>query len=270
MKQTIFYNNASLDDLPAMLVAGTYVEAKSTTGIDVASKTMIASKVELEDNDMDENEGNEVEIEIEGIVTNIISAMEFNINGTPVTHNDSTEFEDGTTENILIGARLEVEGMFDLNRKLVAKKIEFRRGAKIQVDAYIDAIDLINNNVTIFGKTFPVNNRAAMQDSSTADIRFFSLSDLALNDRVEVHAYIDATGTLIMTSLARHNDDMSLLSIQGPVDTDIISGAINIMVFTVSVDLATNGLTIAATTRGSIVELKGSFSGSQFIATSIK
>lgn len=265
---TIDYSTASLDGLPAMLVAGTYVEAQGMSGIDMATKTMIAFKVELEVDDMDNNEGSEVEIE--GVVTNVISSTEFEINGTPVLYNDVTEFKYGTAANIVTGARLEVGGTFDADGKLVAEEIEFRVDTAIQLDAYIDAINLENSTVSIFGVTFQVNNLTTMQDSSAANIRFFSLSDLIANDRVQLKAYIDATtGLLIAASLARQDDDMSYLAIKGPVDADVASGANSFTMFGVTVDLATNGLMISAIPLGSKVELTGNYSGGQFVATSI-
>ncbi len=263
---TIDYSTATLDGLPAMLVAGTYVEAQGRSGIDIETKTMIASKIELED-DMDANDGSEMEIE--GTVSNVISETEFEINGTPVIHNETTKFEYGTAADIISGVLLEVEGTFDVDGKLVAEEIEFRKGAEIKVEAYIDAIDLDNSSVTIFGKLFQINNLTTMKDDSAADIRIFSLSDLAVNDRVELHAYIDATAeSLIATSLEREDDDMSELSIEGPIDADVTNGADSFTLFGVTVDLITNGLIIADTTAGTEVELTGNFSGEQFIATS--
>ena len=264
----IDYSTATLDGLPAMLVAGTYVEAQGRSGVDIATRTMVASKIELEHDDMDDNEGNEVEIE--GTVSNVISETEFEINGTPVLHNSATEFEYGTAADIVSGALLEVEGTFDIDGKLVAEEIEFRKGAEIEVEAYIDAIDLDNSNVSIFGKFFQINNLTTMQDDSADDMRIFSLNDLEINDRVELHAYIDATtGSFIATSLEKQDYDTSDLSIEGPVDADVATGADSFTMFGVTVDLATNGLIIPATTLGSEVELEGNFSGDQFIATDI-
>jgi len=265
---TIDYSTAQLDDLPALLVAGMHVEAHGISGIDIATNTMIASKVELEDHDMDDNEGSEVEIE--GIVTAVVSDTEFEINGRSVIHNDNTEFENGTAAGISEGVRLEVEGTIDASGTLLADEIEFRQDAEIEVDAFIDAIDLDNKTVTIFGISFQVNNHTTMHDESAADIRFFSLSDLATNDRVELHASIDAaTGTLVTTSLERQDNDMSDLEIQGPTDADVANGATSFTMFGVTVDLLTNSLTISATPAGSEVELTGTFSGGQFIATAI-
>ena len=109
-----------------------------------------------------------------------------------------------------------------------------------------------------------------MQDDSADDMRIFSLNDLEINDRVELHAYIDATtGSFIATSLEKQDYDTSDLSIEGPVDADVATGADSFTMFGVTVDLATNGLIIPATTLGSEVELEGNFSGDQFIATDI-
>lgn len=261
---TIDHTNAILDDLTAPIAVGTYVEAKSIEAIDTLTMTMVAFKVEAEDDNMDDSEGNEVEIE--GVVTAINSDTLFMLNGTMVRHNSDTEFEDGTAADIIMDAKMEVEGTFNADNELVAEEIEFRQGTEIEVEAFIDAIG--TDTVTVFGKSFTVDNFTAKDDDSDSDVFYFDLGDLAVGDRIELHGYLDdATSSLVATSLVRHNDDSSKLEIEGPVDEAVSAGAASLSMFGVTVNLT--GVMVPDIAAGESVEFTGSFDGSEFIATGI-
>jgi hypothetical protein len=229
--------------------------------------TMVAFKVEAEDDDMDESEGSEVEIE--GVVTSIISDSLFMLNDKMVRHDSNTEFEDGTASDIIVGAKMEVEGTYNADNELVTEEIEFRKGTEIEADGYIDAIG--TDTVTVFGKTFTVDNFTAKDDDSDSDVFYFDLGDLAVGDRIELHGYFDdATSSLIATSMVRHNDDSSELEIEGPVDAAVAAGATSLTMFGVMVDLSSNNVMVPALAAGESIEFTGSFDGSQFIATGIE
>lgn len=265
----IEYSTAQLDGLTAPIADGTYVEAKSTTAIDIATKTMTASVVEAEDDDVADTEGSEVELE--GVVT-AVNANGFVLNDSPVITTASTTYEDGSAADIIAGAKLEAEGRIDADGNLVADEIEFRMATEIEINGLIDAIDTTNNTITVFGQVFLVDNMTAMQDESTADIRYFSLSDLVVGDRVDLHAYADATTSALMTtSLAREDDDVANeKKLQGPLNADIAAVDTTFIMLGITVDLGANSLTGFAATAGVTVEITGDFVGGQFIATSIR
>jgi hypothetical protein len=60
-----------------------------------------------------------------GHITSITSADVFVVDGQPVRITPDTVFERGTADDIAIGVRVEVEGLFDANGVLVAMTIEF-------------------------------------------------------------------------------------------------------------------------------------------------
>jgi hypothetical protein len=67
------------------------------------------------------------QIEVEGLVTNIASATEFNIGILKVQTNQDTVFEGGDRNDLALGVRLEVKGVpVDLNHSmLMADKVAF-------------------------------------------------------------------------------------------------------------------------------------------------
>ncbi len=67
------------------------------------------------------------QIEVEGVVTNIVSATEFNIGVQKVRTNQDTVFDGGGRDDIALGVRLEVKGVpIDQNHSiLIADKVSF-------------------------------------------------------------------------------------------------------------------------------------------------
>ena len=125
---TVDYSNARLEDVPnGVLANGMFVEVESRQGI--VDGKLIASEVEVEskpwrysdDDDMHEGKC----VDIEGIVTKFTSSSDFEINGQPVKTTPQTKFEDGSPSWIALHVRLEVEGILDANKVLVAREVEF-------------------------------------------------------------------------------------------------------------------------------------------------
>jgi hypothetical protein len=86
---------------------------------------LFATEVEVKGIDFDGDEGEEVEIE--GLVTRVISATEFVLNQTRRVRTDArTEFENGTAADITVDVRLEAEGIVGDDGVLVAREVEFR------------------------------------------------------------------------------------------------------------------------------------------------
>jgi Domain of unknown function (DUF5666) len=116
---TVDYSAATL---PAGgLSDGLFIEVKSTTGF--IGDVLVASEVELEDSGIHSSEGTEVKLE--GFVTRFDSALDFDVNGQPVTTTDATVFEHGAPSSLGPDVRLEVEGRLDSNGVLIARQISF-------------------------------------------------------------------------------------------------------------------------------------------------
>lgn len=92
-------------------IHGNY-NASSNTLIAISVENALVSDIDVED------------IEIEGIVTRIISSTNFIIGGTEVQVNANTVYEGGTADDISAGVPLEVEGAL-VNGILIAEEIEF-------------------------------------------------------------------------------------------------------------------------------------------------
>ncbi len=183
----------------------------------------------------DADEGSE--IEIEGYVTVVTSATEFEINGIPVSTDDNTRFEGGVADDIQPGVKLEVEGYLDDNGVLQADEVEFKFDNDVKIEADIEAIDADNGTITLLGITVAINDQTRVRDDRDEE-RMFDISDLAEGDRVEVKGYVEGD-VVIATRLERDEADTSA-TLQGPVDAfDVNNMTVTLLGITVSVDAGT-------------------------------
>jgi hypothetical protein len=114
----------------AGLSDGAYVEAHAASapvaGTPPVIASFTASAIEIEDR------FGQAEIEIEGYVTSLTVAKDgFFVDGVPVRTGASTRYALGVKDDLVDGAKVEVEGRLDDQGVLVARKVSFRPGARI-------------------------------------------------------------------------------------------------------------------------------------------
>ena len=119
---TVDYSLVLPQDRPATLSNGLFVEVKANTLPDPITGVLTATKVEVEDEDEGAVEGNE--LDLEGFVTDFVSATEFKVNGQAVTTNFQTSYEHGVAADLANNVRVEVEGRLT-GGVLVAEEISF-------------------------------------------------------------------------------------------------------------------------------------------------
>jgi len=118
----IDYSSATLKDLPGgALTNGISVEAKSLS--DVSGGVLTATEIEGLESGISASAGSRVELE--GFVTQFVSATDFGVNGQPVSTTMATQYEHGSSSNLAQGIRVEVEGTLDTAGTLIARKISF-------------------------------------------------------------------------------------------------------------------------------------------------
>ena len=180
-------------DMPAGNWDGMYVEAKSNN-INVDTLTMVASKVEREDDHMDGDENDEVEVKGKISALSDSSVM---VNGVEFLRNANTEYElKGKT--LEIGLLVEVEGHFNGSGQLVAKEIEVEDEHEAnEVYGVVQDITRTDTNagtVTVGGVVYTITASTIMHDDSHA-VNNFNLSMLEVGNTVEIH--VDANNSAI-------------------------------------------------------------------------
>ena len=211
---TVLYDTATLSGFDANGPAnGNLVEAQGASLN--ASMQLVASNVALRRFDDQETESAD-HVEVEGLVTNFVSATDFTVNDQEVTTNASTQFEGGAAADIALNVKLEVEGKVDSNGVLVADRVNLRGEANVAMDGDIDAIDTTANTLTMLGITVSVSTFTGFDDRSPEEDRYLSLSKLHVGDHVEIRGVATSSNEVQATRLERRFGTATTVSLRGP------------------------------------------------------
>lgn len=206
------YSGAMLEDFPnGTIENGQPVEAKGQSlG---AAGELIATRVEYEGIEIGDDTIDQVEIE--GFVTRFVSASDFDIEGVPVTTNAQTQFENGSSADLALDAKLEVEGSFNASGILVADKIELKPRGNIRIESLVQAVSA--TELTLLGVTVGVSSSTRFEDKSSANLEPFNLSNVSVGDYVEIRGFLD--GMNVVATLLEREDFVGEVSVRGVVDT---------------------------------------------------
>jgi hypothetical protein len=205
------YSVAMLDDFPGVAPEdGQPVEAKgSAFG---ASGELLATRVEFKGNDL---AGDGDHVEVEGYITRFGSEMDFDVEGVTVATNGNTEFENGTSADLALNRKVEVEGEVDASGILVAEKVELKLDGVVRIESLVE--DVQAGQLTLLGIIVSVDESTRLEDKSSADMRPFNLSNVSVGDFVELRGFEDAGG-IVATRLEREDFDGEV-ALRGFVDT---------------------------------------------------
>lgn len=196
------YSTASLSVSNNVIRAGQFVKVKSRQALQ--NNRLIASKVEEEDEFPSYNSGQE--LELEGIVTSFTSSLQFSVNGQAVTTNTNTRYENGLAGDVQLNSLLEVEGHIDGNGVLVAEEISIEQGSQsdgYETEGFITAIDLTAMTLIVNGVTILVDNHTSLFDEIDDRYITIQLSDLKVNDFVEVDGSLLSDGRTLALKIER-------------------------------------------------------------------
>jgi hypothetical protein len=232
---TISYGPANVNDLPSGNPAeGQIVEVKDDSKAYVpGSLSLSATKIEPQ-NRLGNAGAIGAKAEIESIVTRVNSGSEFEIGGILVRTTPSTLFLFGTPDNIVAGARLEVEGVISSSDVLEASKVKFEdNDARIQANIDFGGVNPEAGTVTILDIPVTVTGETDMEDKRDG-ISPFSAGDMQAGDYLEIRGFIGANGAFVATELRRDDDD-SKVEIRAPASQkDPLAGTVTVMGLTVN------------------------------------
>jgi hypothetical protein len=199
-----------------MFANGDFAEVKGTSF--GAGGELLATKVEAEGLGLAAGDGpdfdafDEVHVELEGFITRFASVTDFDVSGFPVRTNSDTVFEGGSTGDLALNVKVEVEGDLNGNNVLVADKVDIRRANDLRVTALVDEVDPDAKTLVVLGITVRVDELTRIEDKSDADREPFSLGHINVNDYVEVRGGADASGGAgIVASLLEREDPPDVL-----------------------------------------------------------
>jgi hypothetical protein len=231
------YSAAQLDDFPGGGIAeGQPVEAKGTA-LD-GNGALTATRVEFEGSQVVGGDEDDF-AEIEGFITRFTSATDFDVAGVPVTTNGSTQFEDGTAADLALNVKVEVEGVFDADGRLVADEVDIKLGGDVEIAGLIDAVDAASGSITVLGIEVETDVLTRFEDKTDARVSPLTVADLAAGDYVELRgAEAPADSGTVRAALLERDDADDETELRGFV-TAVAAPTITIL----GVTIETNGST---------------------------
>jgi hypothetical protein len=221
-----------------------------------------------------------MQVEIEGLITRFVSATDFDVAGKPVTTTLSTRFENGSATDLVLNAKVEVEGQVDANGVLVASKVQFKRQASSRIEARVDSIDAAANRLVVLGIDVTVNANTRVEDNGDQPVPNFNLGSIVAGDFVEVRgSELPAESNDVVASRLERRRAEEEVRLRGVVDSASAPS------FTIlGVTIQTNGGTefenssdgtlsaddFFSDAVGRSVEAKGTVSGGVFIAREVE
>ncbi len=215
--QTCNYSAAALDLDGYDLANGLYVQASSAGPMD--GEHMMLNHVQAREQDRNRYQLciTDCAFELVGYITLIVSDTEFEVDGHPVRTTVDTVYVNGTAESLDLDVRVAVAGTLDDDGVLVAELIVFHLPSLVEIKADVEAVNVENEFVTVLGIDVYTNEFTLLRDHTTAGPPGFGLHSLAIGDRVEIRAVLDA-GTVVATRLERDYADDEV-TLKGPVES---------------------------------------------------
>jgi len=154
-------------------------------------------------------------ITLDGIISEIISLEElkFKVNSQVTQITESTRLENGTVTDLKLNKRVKVFGQFDEENILILNKIRFDKPGIIKVDGFVDSING-DISISVLGINFIVDKHTHFIDKSALKVKHFSLTDIEINDRVQIKAF-EQDSQFIIRQLKRTDPESDILKLAG-------------------------------------------------------
>lgn len=226
---TVDYQNAGLDDLPGGNWNDLLVEVKDEARTySAGDDQLVATEVERE-TPAGARPGQR--IEIERIVTAVNGDGTFRVSGDLLVRAGNATFRIGTAADLVVGARVEIEGILLSDGTLRATKIKFDDN-DARVSGPVESISLAEAEITVLGVTITFDDNTEFDD-------FNGLDELDNGDFVEVEGRITPDGRVIAHEIEREDDDDDR-ELRGVVTaTDTGAGTLEILGVTVLIGAST-------------------------------
>lgn len=165
-----------------------------------------ATKVEYKGNELAGVEGDH--LEIEGFITDFVSAEQFNVIGIPVTTIDGTTvFEGGTAADLGDNLKVEVEGEYDADSVLVATKVEIKAAKNVRITGLVDSVDAAAGSFIILGITVTTESVTTRFEDKLNDVEPFGIDGIFAGNYVEARGQEFPAGSGELAAVIVERDD---------------------------------------------------------------
>ncbi|MBA34669.1 MAG: hypothetical protein CMI14_04460 [Oleispira sp.] len=267
--QQISYSSLTELDLDDQLLTNDLqVEVEGT----LEGGVLVATEIEADDDVFE----NGTELEVAGIISGFDNELQmFVVNGTQVTWNDNTDFDDISASALTDNLTVEIEGTVNSAGVLVAEEIEISDDANISIEATISdlsAIDTFTGTITVLGLEIAVglDTRMSDDDENPNFNAMFNFSDLSIGDKISLDIAGDATNGYRAEKLELDfgTENTSEVEIEIPASLiDLVSNTILGIQFEVATGVTINVLdNLAADAE---IEIEGTINGEVLTINSI-
>ena len=209
--QQVSYSQSTELDLDGQVLAnGLKVEVEGELN---AESVLLADEIESDEEIFEKD----TELELAGIVSELNSdAQTFVVNGTQITWNNQTDFDDLTAEYLANDLTLDVEGRINAAGVLIAEEIEINDDANISIEAKVSAVtssgnDNFSGTITVLGNDIDIDMTTRMSDDDenpNANAKF-NFSHLSSGDTVKLEVTGNSENGYRAVKLERDYNDSS-------------------------------------------------------------
>jgi len=233
---------------------------------------LVATRVEFKGNEFGED-GDLAELE--GFITRFASVADFDVEGVRVSTNAQTVYENGTSADLALNRKVEVEGEINAAGVLVAEEVEIKASGFVRIESLVE--DVQAGQLTALGIVIRVDGSTRFEDKSSEDREPFNLSHIVVGNYVEVRGYEDAGG--VVATLLEREDFDGEVALRGFVDSvndpefEILGVNVSTGVATEFNDVDDSPLTPAeffSQAAGRLVEASGTLNGATIVATEVE
>ncbi len=178
--------------------------------------------------------GGDAIVRVEGFIDRFDSIQDFDVQTTPITVDDETEFENGEESNLALGVKVQIEGIANGNGAILAQEITLQPRGTIRAEGNVEAIDALAQTVSVLGITYQIRALTELEDESSAEVEPFGLDDLGIGDAIEIRGYLDGS-VVVATSLERVDPEVGA-GLRGLVSAiDAVNNSFDIQGVSISV-----------------------------------
>ncbi len=210
---TVNFSGANIRDFPNNnLVSSDVVEVKGAPSDFTAPSSLRATTVQRLPQLV---LGSDAQLRLEGLITRFVSPSNFEIQGSPITTNNTTQYVNGDSASLALGVKAQIEGQGNGSGSILATKVTIQRTNTARAEGDITSINTTTRAISLLGVTYSVRDLTQIEDESSARINPMSFADFNVGDEVEIRGYLDGS-TLVATRIER-DDDRNRARLRGPV-----------------------------------------------------
>lgn len=221
----IDFSQAQLDDFPTNGIRdGDLVEVE---GDRLEGTLLFAREVDFEGNFLQNlcprgsDDDDDCFVEVEGYISRFDSPADFDVGGVRIIATADTVFEDGSSADLALGRKVEIDGLVDAEGRLTAFKIEFEDdSAPIEIDARVTDVDDSAGIITLLGIQVKVDQTTRLEDFSSSLSFPFRPGDIRVGDWLEISGRpLDSGEAEVLATKIEREDGDDQVELQGFVES---------------------------------------------------